>query len=67
MVEVAALLPEGATLVVGNSMPIRDVDAFVRGDRDEYGSSAIAARMASMGWFRPRWEPLPSRTALSSF
>jgi 2-succinyl-5-enolpyruvyl-6-hydroxy-3-cyclohexene-1-carboxylate synthase len=30
--EVAALLPEGATLVVGNSMPIRDVDAFVRGD-----------------------------------
>jgi 2-succinyl-5-enolpyruvyl-6-hydroxy-3-cyclohexene-1-carboxylate synthase len=31
--EIAALLPEGATLVVGNSMPIRDVDAFVRGDR----------------------------------
>jgi 2-succinyl-5-enolpyruvyl-6-hydroxy-3-cyclohexene-1-carboxylate synthase len=31
--EVAALLPEGATIVVGNSMPIRDVDAFVRGDR----------------------------------
>jgi 2-succinyl-5-enolpyruvyl-6-hydroxy-3-cyclohexene-1-carboxylate synthase len=31
--EVAVLLPEGATLVVGNSMPIRDVDAFVRGDR----------------------------------
>ena len=31
--EVAALLPEGATLVVGNSMPIRDVDVFVRGDR----------------------------------
>jgi 2-succinyl-5-enolpyruvyl-6-hydroxy-3-cyclohexene-1-carboxylate synthase len=31
--EVAAHLPEGATLVVGNSMPIRDVDAFVRGDR----------------------------------
>ena len=30
--EVAAPLPEGATLVVGNSMPIRDVDAFVRGD-----------------------------------
>jgi len=31
--EVAAHLPEGTTLVVGNSMPIRDVDAFVRGDR----------------------------------
>jgi len=30
--EVATLLPEGATLAVGNSMPIRDVDAFVRGD-----------------------------------
>jgi 2-succinyl-5-enolpyruvyl-6-hydroxy-3-cyclohexene-1-carboxylate synthase len=31
--EVAALLPEGATLVIGNSMPIRDADAFIRGDR----------------------------------
>ena len=31
--DVAALVPEDATLVVGNSMPIRDVDAFVRGDR----------------------------------
>jgi 2-succinyl-5-enolpyruvyl-6-hydroxy-3-cyclohexene-1-carboxylate synthase len=30
--EVAALLPDNATLVVGNSMPIRDVDTFVRGD-----------------------------------
>jgi 2-succinyl-5-enolpyruvyl-6-hydroxy-3-cyclohexene-1-carboxylate synthase len=31
--EIAALLPDGGTLVVGNSMPIRDVDAFVRGDQ----------------------------------
>ena len=31
--DVAAVLPEDATLVVGNSMPIRDVDAFVRGDQ----------------------------------
>jgi 2-succinyl-5-enolpyruvyl-6-hydroxy-3-cyclohexene-1-carboxylate synthase len=31
--EVVAVLPEDATLVVGNSMPIRDVDAFVRGDQ----------------------------------
>lgn len=31
--EVCALLDKGATLVVGNSMPVRNVDAFVRGDQ----------------------------------
>lgn len=30
--QLADLLPSGATLVVGNSMPIRDVDAYVHGD-----------------------------------
>ena len=31
--DVASVLPGNATLVVGNSMPIRDVDTFVRGDQ----------------------------------
>ncbi|MFN8590058.1 MAG: 2-succinyl-5-enolpyruvyl-6-hydroxy-3-cyclohexene-1-carboxylic-acid synthase [Thermomicrobiales bacterium] len=31
--EIADLLPDGATLVVGNSMPVRDVDTFVGGDQ----------------------------------
>jgi 2-succinyl-5-enolpyruvyl-6-hydroxy-3-cyclohexene-1-carboxylate synthase len=31
--DIAAVVPEDATLVVGNSMPIRDIDAFVCGDQ----------------------------------
>ena len=64
--EVASLLPEGATLVVGNSMPIRDVDAFVRGDQrrlrivSNRGANGIDGVVSSA----PS-APLPSRTARS--
>ncbi len=38
-------LPDGATVVVGNSMPVRDVDTFVRGDQRDI--RLLGARGAS--------------------
>jgi 2-succinyl-5-enolpyruvyl-6-hydroxy-3-cyclohexene-1-carboxylate synthase len=47
--EVTAVLPQDATLVVGNSMPIRDVDAFVRGDRRQLRIVSNRAQTESTG------------------
>ena len=52
--DVVRALPDGSTLVVSSSMPIRDVEWFAA-PRTGYASWPTAVPTGSTAWCRPRW------------